>query len=71
MDQIYVGPNTKWRKLPGWTVTNVWLASVTGAQTRMQGKRELTISINCVVVDQEVWLVDIVELLILGLDKLC
>lgn len=61
-------PNTQWKNPTGWEATNVQLAPVTGAPTRMQGMRQLTVSVNGVMVEQEVWLEDIVEPFILGLD---
>lgn len=41
-----------------------------GAQTRVQGKKQLTISVNGVTVEQDVWLADITEPCTLGLDAL-
>lgn len=46
------------------------LESVTGAQTQMWGKNQLTISVDVVTVEQEVWLENIMELCILDLDVL-
>lgn len=61
---------TQRKNLPGWTATNTWLAPVTSAQSRMQDKRQLNISVNRVMLKQEVWLAVIIEPFILVLDSL-
>lgn len=45
------------------------LASFTGDQTKMR-KKQLIISVNGVTMEQDIWLVDIMEMYILGLDAL-
>lgn len=56
--------------LQAWTETNTRLATVTNAHTKIWGKKQLTILVNRVTKEHVVWLLDIVELFILGLDAL-
>lgn len=46
-------PNTKQRRLRGWTAINIRLATVT-QNTRMWGKKHLTISINGMTIEQDI-----------------
>lgn len=63
-------PNMQQHIPPGWTTTCLWLATVTGTHTRIRGKRQLTITVNGVMVEHEVWTADMVKPCILGLDTL-